>query len=150
MVTSRVPASVVQPYATVPAYRTKDGSEIRELMHPDVHGNRAQSLAEATVPAGTRTLRHRHRSSEELYHVVSGEGRMTLGPETFPVRPGDTILIPPGETHCIEATGHEALRLLCCCAPAYSDDDTELLACEEPAGCECSKLQSPSAGEATG
>lgn len=127
MVTSRVPGSVVQPYATVPAYRTKDGSEIRELMHPAVHGNRAQSLAEATVPAGTRTLRHRHPSSEELYHVLSGEGRMTLGPETFPVRPRDTILIPPDVPHCIEAVGSEPLRLLCCCAPAYSHEDTELL-----------------------
>lgn len=122
---------IVQPYADVPVYRTKDGSDIRELMHPGVHGNRAQSLAEATVPAGTRTLRHRHLLSEELYHVVGGEGRMTLGAETFAVQPGDTICIPPGTSHCIEATGDEPLRLLCCCAPAYSDQDTELL--EPPA-----------------
>lgn len=32
---------IIQPYAAVPAYHTKDGSEIRELMHPAVHGNRA-------------------------------------------------------------------------------------------------------------
>lgn len=49
-------AMIMQPYATVPAYRTKDGSEIRELMHPAVYGNRVQSLAEATVPVGARTL----------------------------------------------------------------------------------------------
>jgi hypothetical protein len=28
-------------YADIPAYVTKDGSEIRELMHPAVHGNHA-------------------------------------------------------------------------------------------------------------
>lgn len=33
----------------VPAYKTLDGSLVRELMHPDVRGNRAQSLTEATV-----------------------------------------------------------------------------------------------------
>jgi mannose-6-phosphate isomerase-like protein (cupin superfamily) len=118
---------IIQPYATVPAYRTKDGSEIRELMHPAVHGNRAQSLAEAAVSAGTRTLLHRHQLSEELYHITAGRGRMTLGTECFDVGPGDTICIPPGTSHCIEAIGEEPLRLLCCCAPAYSHGDTELL-----------------------
>ena len=31
--------SKLQPYAEVRPYITKDGSEIRELMHPTVHGN---------------------------------------------------------------------------------------------------------------
>jgi len=116
-----------QPYAGVPAYRTKDGSEIRELMHPAVHGNRAQSLAEATVPAGTRTILHLHHRTEELYHITAGEGRMTLGAETFVVNVGDTVCIPPGTPHCIEAIGPETLRLLCCCSPAYSHEDTTLV-----------------------
>lgn len=116
-----------QPYAEVQAYRTKDGSEIRELMHPVIHGNRAQSLAEATVPGGKRTLLHMHKDTEELYHITAGEGRMTLGAETFAVSAGDTVCIPPGTPHCIEAVGPQALRLLCCCAPAYSHADTRLL-----------------------
>lgn len=116
-----------QAYADVPAYQTKDGSEIRELMHPAVQGNRAQSLAEATVPAGTRTLLHRHALTEELYHITAGEGRMTLGDAHFTVAVGDTICIPPGTPHCIEAIGTTPLKLLCCCAPAYAHEDTELL-----------------------
>lgn len=113
--------------ADVAPYLTKDGSEIRELMHPDVHGNRAQSLAEAVVPAGARTLLHRHRATEELYHIVAGEGILTLGAETLKVSPGDTALIPPGTPHRIEATGAGPLRILCCCSPAYRHEDTELL-----------------------
>lgn len=116
-----------QTYATVTAYRTRDGSEIRELMHPGVHGNRAQSLAEASVEPGTRTILHRHHRTEELYHITAGHGRMTLGNETFDVAAGDTVCILPGTPHCIEASGESTLRLLCCCAPAYSHDDTELL-----------------------
>ena len=42
-------------HTEIPVYITKDGSEIRELMHPAVHGNRLQSLAEATVHPGQRT-----------------------------------------------------------------------------------------------
>ena len=64
-------------YAEIPAYVTKDGSEIRELMHPSVHGNRRQSLAEATLAPGTRTQLHRHAVTEELYHITSGSGLMT-------------------------------------------------------------------------
>ena len=114
-------------YADIPPYITKDGSEIRELMHPAVHGNRLQSLAEATVAPGTKTQLHRHAVTEELYHVSSGSGIMTLGDLRVAVTSGDTVLIPPGTPHRIEATGDEALRILCCCSPPYSHDDTELL-----------------------
>lgn len=116
-----------QAYGDVVAYQTKDGSEIRELMHPAVHGNRQQSLAEATVFPGQTTVLHRHQRTEELYHITAGEGWMTLGDQGFAVRVGDTVCIPPGTPHCIRALGEQALRLLCCCAPAYSHEDTELL-----------------------
>lgn len=106
---------------------TKDGSLIRELMHPGVHGNRLQSLAEATVPAGAETLLHRHARTEELYHVTAGAGLMTLGDRQFAVGPGDTVCIPPGTPHRIRNTGAAPLVILCCCAPPYSHGDTELL-----------------------
>ena len=119
-------------YAEVAAYITRDGSEIRELMHPSLHGNSRQSLAEATVQPGTGTHLHRHALTEELYHVSAGSGLMTLGEQQFPVAVGDTVLIPPGTPHRIEATGTEALRILCCCSPAYSHEDTELLGGIDP------------------
>lgn len=114
-------------YADVLAYTTKDGSEIRELMHPNHHGSRNQSLAEATVAAGRETRLHRHLRSEELYHVISGAGCMILDSERFPVFPGDTILVPPGTAHAVRAEGNAPLRLLCCCSPAYAHEDTEIL-----------------------
>ena len=116
-----------QAYASVTPYITKDGSEIRELMHPAVHGNQAQSLAEATILPGCKTELHRHAITEELYHITAGRGLMTLGNKNFPVDPGDTICIPPGTPHCIEALGETPLKLLCCCSPAYDHEDTELL-----------------------
>lgn len=114
-------------YASVAPYVTKDGSIIRELLHPHQHGNQNQSLAEATLPPGVRTLLHRHHRTEELYHISAGEGLMFLDGEQFAVGPGDTVLIAPGQAHCIEASGDSELRLLCCCSPAYSHEDTELL-----------------------
>lgn len=118
--------------AAAPAYITRDGSSIRELMHPDVHGNAKQSLAEASVPPGGSTLLHRHRESEEIYHILSGAGRLALGDEEFAIAAGDTLLIQPGTAHCLHNTGTEPLRLLCCCSPAYRHEDTEIMA--GPAG----------------
>lgn len=114
-------------YAAIPAFITKDGSVIRELMHPSTHGYHAQSLAEAIVAPGATTHLHRHHQSEELYHITAGRGHMTLGEENFDVGPGDTLCVPPGTPHCIANTGTEPLHILCCCAPAYAHDDTELL-----------------------
>lgn len=67
-----------------PAYKTLDGSLIRELMHPDVHGNRAQSLAEATVPPGVTTRIHRHGRTEEIYYILAGEGLMVVDKKNRP------------------------------------------------------------------
>jgi mannose-6-phosphate isomerase-like protein (cupin superfamily) len=114
-------------YADIPVYRTKDGSQIRELMHPDHHANRAQSLAEAIVSPGQETLLHKHLRTEELYHITAGRGLMTLGDERFEVGVGDTVLIAPGTEHCIRNTGDAPLYILCSCSPAYSHEDTVLL-----------------------
>ena len=118
-------------YSALQAFTTRDGSQIKELMHPVQHktemGVHAQSLAEASVSIGSKTQLHRHQTSEELYHISAGTGIMTLAEKSFPVQQGDTICIPPGTAHCIENTGTEVLVFLCCCAPAYADSDTELL-----------------------
>jgi mannose-6-phosphate isomerase-like protein (cupin superfamily) len=114
-------------YDEIQAYKTKDGSIIRELMHPAIHGNHNQSLAEAIVPVGSRTLFHRHQEAEELYHITAGAGEMVIGEERFEVRVGDTVCIMPDTPHQITNTGAGPLKILCCCSPAYTHGDTELL-----------------------
>ncbi len=109
------------------SFITRDGSEIIELFHPGSNGNAMQSLAEARVACGCATRLHRHHQSEELYHILSGTGRMTLGREVLNVRRGDTVCILPGVAHCLENTGKDELVFLCCCAPPYTHQDTELL-----------------------
>jgi mannose-6-phosphate isomerase-like protein (cupin superfamily) len=111
----------------ITAYITRDGSEIRELMHPAAQGNKTQSLAEAIVQQGQQTHLHQHHKSEELYYITNGKGYMTLGAEQFEVTVGDTICIPPATPHCIKNIGTEALHILCMCSPPYSHNDTELL-----------------------
>jgi mannose-6-phosphate isomerase-like protein (cupin superfamily) len=96
-------------------------------MHPDVQGNRNQSLAEATIPPGTRTFPHRHNRAEEIYLFIQGSGIMHLEKGSFPVTVGDTICILPGQAHFVENNSDGPLVFLCCCSPPYSHDDTEVL-----------------------
>jgi len=117
----------VRNLAEVPAFTTKDGSVIRELLADRNSSITNQSLAEARLPVGTSTLPHYHPRTEEIYYVLTGSGRMKLESEVRDVKPGDAIAIPPGERHQISNIGSETLRFLCCCAPAYEDDDTVMV-----------------------
>ena len=114
-------------YNDIDVYETKDGSLIRELMHPEQHASKNQSLAEASVPVGITTKLHKHSQTEELYYILQGEASMTLGDEVFSVQQGDTVCIKSDTPHCIKNTGNDVLKILCCCSPAYSHTDTTLL-----------------------
>jgi mannose-6-phosphate isomerase-like protein (cupin superfamily) len=106
---------------------TADGSSIREVAGIPSGNAVNQSLAEATVPPGGETIEHLHRRAEEIYHFVAGAGRMRLGDDEADVRAGDTVVIAPGVRHKLWNPGAAPLVLLCCCAPAYSHEDTVLL-----------------------
>ncbi len=109
---------------TVPAFTTKDGSTIREILAPHNSSLERQSLAEATLLPGQETQAHLHPNTEELYYLLRGSGRMALGQEQRSVGPGDAVSIPAGQKHQIRNTGTTDLVFLCCCAPAYLDLDT--------------------------
>ncbi len=111
---------------TTAPFRTKDGSEIRELLAYRNSAIRNQSLAEARLLAGASTQEHYHAKAEEIYFITHGTGRMRIEDEVREVRAGDAIAIPPGRKHKLWNTGTEPLRLLCCCAPGYEHSDTFL------------------------
>jgi mannose-6-phosphate isomerase-like protein (cupin superfamily) len=114
----------VKNLEAVAPFITKDGSEIRELLAYRNSVIRNQSLAEARLPAGASTREHYHPKAEEIYYITHGTGRMRIEGEVREVKTGDAIAIPPGQKHKLWNTGQEALRLLCCCSPAYEDADT--------------------------
>jgi len=116
----------VQNIDRVPAFTTKDGSEIRELLAARNSCIRNQTLAEARLPFGRATAPHHHVLTEEIYYILAGQGTIRVGGETRQVGPGDAVAIPPGASHQITNTGTETLKFLCCCAPGYEHEDTVL------------------------
>jgi mannose-6-phosphate isomerase-like protein (cupin superfamily) len=87
---------------------------------------RLAGIATCEVDPGARSPLHVHQITEETYFILDGAGTMVLGDEEVPIGPGDTVLIPPGLPHAIEA-GPAGVKLLVVTAPPYDvKDDQEL------------------------
>jgi mannose-6-phosphate isomerase-like protein (cupin superfamily) len=64
---------------------------------------------------------HRHEFQEEVYVILSGGGRVSLGDEVLDVRPWDAVRVAPGTVRAFEA-GPEGLELLAFGAHTDSGD----------------------------
>jgi mannose-6-phosphate isomerase-like protein (cupin superfamily) len=80
-------------------------------------GSRSVTLRLAEIPVAQPgdTLRepHHHSDFEECIYVLSGHGTTFAESGEFPLKPGDTLLMPAGEKHVTRNTGNEPLLLLC-------------------------------------
>lgn len=80
-------------------------------------GSRGVTLRLAEIPVSQpgETPRgwHQHHGFEECIFVLSGQGTTYADSGEFPLKPGDTLLVPPGEKHVTRNTGTEPLLLLC-------------------------------------
>lgn len=107
---------------------TPHGSEIRPLIDRTTSSIERCSLAEEVLPAGKSVGRHYHVETEEVYYILQGTGRMTVGNEVKDVTTGDAIFIPRGSTHTLENTGQTPMTILLVCGPAYAYEDHHAVA----------------------
>lgn len=52
---------------------------------------------------------HKHSGNEEVYFIISGEGRYTEDDRSIKVSAGDALLCREGHSHGLENTGDERL-----------------------------------------
>jgi mannose-6-phosphate isomerase-like protein (cupin superfamily) len=102
---------------------TRHGSEIRPLIDRTTSEITQCSLAEEVLPPGRAVTPHHHNQIEEIYYILSGHGRMTVGDEKREVGAGDAVYVPRGHRHSLENTGAEPIRLLLVCGPAFFYED---------------------------
>lgn len=69
----------------------------------------SEACVAATVrmKRGFRTDLHAHDEQEQLFVVLRGKGRMTIGEESQEVRAGMAVFIPRKAVHAVEATSRE-------------------------------------------
>jgi mannose-6-phosphate isomerase-like protein (cupin superfamily) len=74
---------------------------------------------------GGKTPPNRHQFAVEMFFILKGEGLATCDGKTVPIRPGDSLLVPPTGTHQIRNTGSGRLYTLCIMVP--NEDFAELI-----------------------
>lgn len=91
------------------------GRKSREILSGKTGADSTMRLVEIGVPEPGASPRppHWHPDSEECIHVLSGEGITWVDGADFPMQPGDTIRVAPGERHVTRNTGESPLTLLC-------------------------------------
>ena len=63
-------------------------------------------------PSGGHIPPHRHATSVEVYVVIHGVCELTVNGARHELRPGDVVLMEPGDVHELTNHGEEAFELL--------------------------------------
>jgi len=66
---------------------------------------------------------HRHAQKEQIFFIISGEGKISLSGETYAVKPHDMLYVPAGATHQTRCTTAEPLGYFL--FNAFLDSDKE-------------------------
>jgi mannose-6-phosphate isomerase-like protein (cupin superfamily) len=114
---------LVQKLKACAEFMAGDGTQLRELLHPDKQQLELRySLAHATVQSGHTSVLHSLTTSE-VYYILSGTGEMHIDDQKEFVEAGDTIYIPPNAKQYIHNSGTEPLIFICIVDPAWRSED---------------------------
>jgi mannose-6-phosphate isomerase-like protein (cupin superfamily) len=86
------------------------------LLDPIADGAGFTLVVEIFAPGGA-TPPNTHRTAQEAFFVLRGNGRARAGETWQEIGPGDTLLLPPGVEHVVENTGPGKLYCLTLMVP---------------------------------
>ncbi|MEY4705341.1 MAG: hypothetical protein RL042_1546 [Nitrospirota bacterium] len=113
--------------ADQPEFLAGDHTVLRELLHPAKQPLAlGYSLAHGTLAPGARSKWHSLASSE-VYYIIAGLGRLTVGDSVVSVGPGSVVYVPPGGKQSLENSGPTVIEFLCLVDPAWRPEDEEVL-----------------------
>jgi mannose-6-phosphate isomerase-like protein (cupin superfamily) len=104
-----------------------DGSEIRLLVE-----HSGSSMCEVCLPPGGVSIPVRHRTVQELWFFLEGEGEVWRqspdgNAQTESVRAGSALTIPLGCRFQFRNTGRDELRFLCVTTPPWPGEEEAIV-----------------------
>ncbi|PLT48190.1 Mannose-1-phosphate guanylyltransferase (GDP) [Paenibacillus pasadenensis] len=87
----------------LPMQEEKRWGSCRTLEIDRLSGGGQVLTRRVAVHAGKCTSYHLHEGKEEVWTVLSGEGRFMLEDEIYPIGPGSVMRFPPGSRHGVKA-----------------------------------------------
>ncbi len=98
---------------------------LKVLLSPDTHpGVRELAVGMVIIPPHSKSDRHSHENSEELWIVVGGHGKIEIGGETADIEPGVVVHAPAGIPHQLFNTSEEPLIAYYIFAPPGPERET--------------------------
>ncbi len=104
----------------------KSDIQLRELIKGDT------SLLIAELETGKTLSAHYHNEGSEIYHILSGKGKMEIGRlsgdeiawnKCLDITPGDIFEIKPKIVHKLSNNGEENLKIIFIAPPSHLSDD---------------------------
>ena len=92
---------------------TKENPNYRQVLFT---GQNSQ-LVVMSIPPGTDVGAETHEYTEQTLFFLSGTGEGELDRKTFPIGPGDVVVVVPGTEHNFRNTGTEPLKIYTVYAP---------------------------------
>lgn len=88
----------------------------------------AELSFQTLVPGQDSGFLHTHKTHEELYFILRGEGTYQVDGEQFPVSEGAVIRVAPEGKRALKNTGKENLTMLCVQykAQVFTKDDNPM------------------------
>lgn len=99
----------------------KDTQENRDFRQVLFTGLKSQ-LVVMSIPPGGEVGKETHKYTEQTLFFLSGTGEGELNGKTFPIGPGDVVVVIPGTEHNFRNTGRDDLKIHTVYAPANHID----------------------------
>ncbi len=81
------------------------------------HTNMSLTFCVEIFDEGGKTPPNQHQLAIEMFFILQGEGVAVCDGKEIPLRPGDSLLVPPTGIHEIRNTGSGRLYALCIMIP---------------------------------
>jgi oxalate decarboxylase/phosphoglucose isomerase-like protein (cupin superfamily) len=82
------------------------------VLSPDVFSTSWNHVDHVIIPAGKSAGPRQLEGIEEVYYVMKGSGKLTVGSSTFPIKADDSFPVRLGENMTISNDGTDELELL--------------------------------------
>lgn len=107
------------PWQQFPAHH--GGALSKPLAHPTTTGSQQLDYRISSYAPMAYVEVHVHKTQEQVYHILGGEGLMEIDGVKTVVRKNDVIFLAPGSWHGIENTGIEPLTFIVVSAPVTDE-----------------------------
>ena len=98
------------------------GALSKALVRPETCGSRRIDFRISSYQPMAYVQEHVHQVQEQVYHVLEGEGMLTLDDKSVLMRRHDYVFVPPGVRHGFTNNGLEPLVFLVVTTPVDDDE----------------------------